>query len=418
MEIRETIAQSWTSLMRNRTRSVLTMMGIVWGLTTVVLLLGYGQSVSESVLHAFIGIGNNVIMVWGGQTSMHAGGQRAGKRIGFKYADVQAVRDEAPLVRFVSAEWDDNFGFKYGNKVVSVSTKAVQYPYGEMRRLQIASGRYFEESDFTEHRHVLIIGPNAAKKIFGNRNPVGEQVTIKGQSWEVIGLLQLKIQDASNNGPDNECVFIPFESMADVNDRRDPQMIVFQPVSPELHKAALLQVREVLGRRHGFNGKDDKATPEWDTVEDAKDIEKFGIALQAVLGLIGALTLGVGGVGVMNIMLVSVTERTKEVGLRKALGARKRDIALHFLLEALVLTFGAGVVGMLFAVLLAHSIPPMPLYAEMYKTAAHEGDIFLKTNASVMLTSFLILTLVGVLSGVWPAMKAAEMDPVEALRFE
>jgi putative ABC transport system permease protein len=418
MRIKELILQSWDALARNRLRSILTMMGIVWGLTTVVLLLGYGQSVSEGVLAAFLGIGNNVIMVWEGQTSMQAGGQRAGKRIHFKYDDLQAIRDEAPLVRLLSGEWDDGLAYKYGDKIISVSSKAVQYPYGEMRKLNIAEGRYFEESDFTEHRHVLIFGPNAAKKVFGNRDPVGDHVTINGATWDVIGLLKVKIQDSSNNGPDNENVFLPFESLSDINDQRDPEMIAFQPVSALQHKAALGQVREVLARRHNFNPKDDKSSPEWDTVDDTKQIEQFGIALRLILGFIGVLTLGVGGVGVMNIMLVSVTERTKEVGLRKALGARNRDIALQFLVEALVLTFAAGLVGMLVSVLLAHAIPPMPLYSELYKTANHEGDIVLKTSSSVMLTAFVILAFVGVTAGMWPALKASRMEPVEALRYE
>jgi putative ABC transport system permease protein len=418
MRLKELILQSWDALARNRLRSVLTMMGIVWGLTTVVLLLGYGQSVSDGVLTAFLGIGNNVIMVWQGQTSMQAGGQRAGKRIHFKYEDLQAIRDEAPLVRLLSGEWDDPLAYKYGDKIITVSSKAVQYPYGEMRKLNIAEGRYFEESDFAEHRHVLIFGPNAAKKVFGNRDPVGDHVTINGESWDVIGLLQLKIQDSSNNGPDNENVFLPFESLSDLNDQRDPEMIAFQPVTALEHKAALGQVREVLARRHNFNPKDDKSSPEWDTVEDTKEIEQFGIALRLILGFIGVLTLGVGGVGVMNIMLVSVTERTKEVGLRKALGARNRDIAFQFLVEALVLTFAAGLVGMLVSVLIAHAIPPMPLYSEMYKTANHEGDIILKTSGGVMLTAFVILAFVGVTAGMWPALKASRMEPVEALRYE
>ena len=418
MRLKELIQQSWDALARNRLRSILTMMGIVWGLTTVVLLLGYGQSVSAGVLNAFLGIGNNVIMIWEGQTSMQAGGERAGKRIHFKYDDLEAIREEANLVRLVSAEWDDNFPYKYGDRVVTVSSKAVQYPYGEMRRLHVVEGRYFEEDDFREHRHVLIIGPNAAKKVFGNRDPVGESVTIDGESWEVIGELRLKIQDSSNNGPDNENIFMPFESMSDINDQRDPRMIVFQPVSSLEHKAALAQVREVLARRHSFNPRDDKSTPEWDTVDDTKDIQTFGLALQVILGFIGMLTLGVGGVGVMNIMLVSVTERTKEIGLRKALGARNRDIAWQFLVEALVLTFAAGAMGMLVSIVLAHAIPPMPLYSAMYKTANHEGDIFLRTSSNVMLTAFAILAVVGITSGIWPAWKAAQMEPVEALRYE
>jgi putative ABC transport system permease protein len=418
MRLKELILQSWDALARDRLRSILTMMGIVWGLTTVVLLLGYGESVSAGVLTAFLGIGNNVVMVWQGQTSMQAGGQRAGKRIHFKYEDLQAIRDEAPLVRLLSGEWDEGVAYKYGDKIITVSTKAVQYPYREMRKLNIGEGRYFEESDFAEHRHVLIFGPNAAKKVFGGRDPVGDHVTINGETWDVIGLLKLKIQDSSNNGPDNENVFLPFESLSDINDIRDPEMIVFQPVTALEHKAALAQVREVLAHRHNFNPKDDKSSPEWDTVEDTKEIQQFGIALRLILGFIGVLTLGVGGVGVMNIMLVSVTERTKEVGLRKALGARNRDIALQFLVEALVLTFAAGLVGMVVSVLLAHAIPPMPLYSEMYKTANHEGDIILKTSGSVMLTAFVILTFVGVTAGLWPALKASRMEPVEALRYE
>jgi putative ABC transport system permease protein len=331
---------------------------------------------------------------------------------------VEAIREEASLVRLVSAEWDDDFPYKYGDRIISVQTKAVQYPYGEMRRLKVAEGRYFEESDSTEHRHVLIFGPHAATKVFGNRDPVGEHVTIQGQSWDVIGLLETKIQDSSNNGPDNENAFMPFESMSDLNDRRDPGVIVFQPVTPLLHKAALAQLREVLARKHNFNPKDDKAVPDWDTVDDAVETRQFGLALRLILGFIGVLTLGVGGVGVMNIMLVSVTERTKEVGLRKALGARSFDIALQFLVEALVLTFAAGAVGMLLSVMLAHAIPPMPLYSEMYKTANHEGDIFLRTSGSVMLTAFMILAFVGVTAGLWPALKAAKMEPIEALRYE
>ena len=245
--------------------------------------------------------------------------------------------------------------------------------------------------------------------------PVGDHVSINGQTWDVIGLLQLEIQDAANNGPDNENVFLPFESLRDINDQRDPEMIVFQPVTADLAATtALGQVREVLARRHNFNPKDDKSSPEWDTVDDVKQIQQFGIALRLILGFIGVLTLGVGGVGVMNIMLVSVTERTREVGLRKALGARNRDIAMQFLVEALVLTFAAGAVGMVVSVLLAHAIPPMPLCSEMYKTANHDGDIFLKTSGSVLLIAFVILSLVGVTAGTWPALKASRMEPVEA----
>jgi putative ABC transport system permease protein len=418
MFLKELISQSWQALMRNRLRSVLTMLGIVWGLASVVLLLAYGQGLGGSVLHAFMNMGNNVIVIWPGQTSLQAGGQRAGKRVTYEYDDVEAVRDEVPIVRAVSAEADHDFGFKLGTRVVSLNVRGVEFPYGQMRRLDIEEGRYFNEGDFLEHRRVVILGSDANKKVFQGAPSVGQRVSIGGLDFEVIGVLRNKIQDSMYNGPDNGDGFIPFAVFRDLRNVRNPDLIIFQPTAPELNKKALAAVREVIARRHHFDPKDEKATPEWDTIEDGAMMRAFSLGLQAVLGLIGAVTLGVGGVGVMNIMLVSVTERTREIGLRKALGARRRQVLVQFLLEALVLTFAGGLIGMGVAVFLTWVIPPMPLYSEMYKTANHEGDIFLHASSAVMAVSFVILSLVGITSGFFPALKASRLDPVEALRYE
>ena len=253
MNMGEAFTESIESLRRNRLRSGLTMLGIVWGLVTVVLLLSYGGAVGSAVMEGFHGLRPQRHHDLG-RADIDAGGRRAvGQKIKLKDGDMEAVRDSLPFLSAISRETDDSFSVKYGPKVVAIQSKAVDLPYGRMRRLDVEQGRYFEAADFSDHRQVIIFGAHAAEKLFNGYPPVGEVVQVEGQPFTVIGVLRNKIQDSSNNGPDNENIFVPFDTMRTLRQQRDPDSIVFQPSSPELHLRAIQAVRTVLAQRDHFD---------------------------------------------------------------------------------------------------------------------------------------------------------------------
>src|SRR5437660_11385564 len=216
MFLKELILQGWQSLMRDLMRSALTMLGSVWGLAVGVLLLGYVQRLGGGVLDAFVNMGNNVIVLWPGQTSTQAGGQRAGKKVTYELEDVEAIRDEVPIVRAVSGEIDRDFGFKIGTRVVSIMTRGVDMPYGQMRKLDLADGRYFNEGDFSDHRRVVILGYEAAKKVFQGAPGTGQEVQIGGLDLAGRGSMRNQTPATMYQGTDNENAFIPFGLMRDL----------------------------------------------------------------------------------------------------------------------------------------------------------------------------------------------------------
>jgi len=385
---------------------------------SVVMLLAYGEGFNQAILRGFKGaFGDGVSVMWPGQTSMQAGGERAGKAIRFRITDAEAV-GQLPLIKAWSPEYMQEVTVAYGPKQAGYRARGVAPAYGTIRSQPAASGRFLDAEDVRLQRKVVFIGSEVARKLFGNIPPVGQQVRIKGIPFDVIGVGKQKVQLSNYGRPDRESVFIPYTTAGQVWNTEYVSDIVFQEVDPTLHERVKEQVMTTLGKRLRFNPQDDRAVRSFGSAESQKIIGGIVLGLKLVMSFIGILTLAIGGVGVMNIMLVSVTERTREIGLRKALGAKPRNILTQFLLEAAVLTFIGGAVGMLIAVTLAHVIPPMPLYSEQFKTANHEGDIFLRTSAPVMIASFVILSIVAISSGFYPAMKAARMDPVEALRYD
>ncbi|MBI1748662.1 MAG: ABC transporter permease [Acidobacteria bacterium] len=414
----EILRQSWEALNRHRLRSFLTMLGIVWGIVAVAILIAYGHSFRVILVRSFEAFGRSAVVCWPGQTSEQAGGERAGRRVRFEKEDLEIVRQEAGLVKQISLETVRWLAIAYGDRVANTAIRGVYPEYGEIRNQVANHGRWITPEDFMERRRVVILGGRLREKLFGGRPAVDETVQIGGVRFMVIGTMARKLNMSSYFTSDDESAFIPYTAAGDLWNSRYANVLVFAPIAPTFEKKATEQVRAAIAKRQRFSPTDKRAITAYGREEFRPIIDSITIGLQALLVFIGALTLGIGGVGVMNIMLVSVDERIREIGLRRALGARRRHIRRQFLSEALVLTLMGGIIGILAAYLVAGGIGRLPLLGPILADTTGDGDIHLRLSAVTIAISTGILILVGMISGFVPALRAARLDPVEALRYE
>jgi len=401
-----------------RKRSLMTIVGIVWGIASFILLVAYGDGFERAMILGMSYFGDRIVVVWNGQTSMQAGGSRSGRVIRTTPEDVETLRQRATLVKKISPEVYEQMQLRWGDRITSAGIRAVNDEYGAIRGMFMGEGRFISADDLANMRRVAVLGYDLKQKLFSRSPALDQDLFINGIRFTVIGVVKKKIAISNYFDQDDNCAMIPINVMGIMADIRYNDVLVFQPVNGVLEDRAVRQVRTILGEVHKFNPLDEKALLLDRSSEGYQIIMGLCTATSILMDLIGIFTLAVAGVGIMNIMLFCVQERTHEIGILKALGARKRHIRLQFLGEALAMSMIGAVVGYVFAVLLAGWIGYIPFLSELFEDKSHQGDITLLVDSHAFFLSFTILTFIGLLSGLWPAIKASRLSPVEALRYE
>jgi putative ABC transport system permease protein len=419
MTIRGIFSEAGAALRFNKQRSLLTMASLAWGVSCFVILYSYGEGFGLALQTSFQAVGQDLILMFGGQTSSQAGGERSGRVIRLETTDSELIRDNVPLVGAVSAEMMiRGLNVVRGPREQNTMVRAVEPAYGKVRNMTVSDGRWISPEDYQTKHRVAVIGVKAWNKLFGEIPPVGETFSINGLQFQVIGLLKTKTQISNYNTPDNECIFIPLTTASLLKDIKYPSDIVWMPANPTFRKQAVKGVREVLARAHNFAPTDERALRLFIFNEFMKVIDTLSVALQVLLGLIGALTLAIGGIGLANIMLVSVTQRTREIGVLKSIGATRGAILLQFLVEAMAIVTVGGALGVLFGWGVTAGIQTLPLLGPLFKDEGGSGDIHLKISMFAVIVSTVVLEGIGLIAGFLPALRASRLDPIEALRYE
>jgi putative ABC transport system permease protein len=414
----EIFKQAWASLRRQPVRTCLTMAGIVWGIVAVTMLLAYGSGFRRVLMYTFDVFGHDIILCWPGTTSEQAGGERAGKKVEFERADVENLRAGATFAKQICPETVRFLGVSHEERSANTAIRGVCPAYGGMRNEIPSDGRWLNPEDEVNRRRVVFIGAILKRKLFAGKPAVGETVRIQGMRFTVIGTMDRKFSDSNYFRSDDESAWIPYSTAGDLWDTKSASVLVVTPVAPGLEKKTEQQVLQILAQRQHFSPTDERAVQMMAMAEFRPIMIGISYGLEFLLLFVGLLTLGIGGVGVMNIMLVTVDERVREIGLRRALGARRRHIRWQFLAEALALTLTGGAVGVVASIVIGKLIGTLPFLGPAYEDTSGKVDIHMQVSWEILAASVVLMVLVGVLSGLAPAMRAARLDPVEALRYE
>jgi putative ABC transport system permease protein len=399
-----------------KTRTALTLLAMIWGTIAVVLLLAFGEGLKISVSTGLLNAGERMFMIWGGETSVVYEGLPKGRVIRLIPTDLELLKRSIPEVDMVSLSYGrDNANLKVGDHKTNTYMEAVTPEFGEMRHMYAAAGgRFLDEQDIIQKRRVLFLGNKIAHDLFGDDDPIGRLVVLDGLPFKVIGVMQKKFQDSNNNGPDENRAIIPATTYAAIYGGIYVNQLLVRPRDEFRAPAVKKQIYQVLGRRYKFAAADDRALRMWDFIEDQKINNSIGLGIQIFMGMVGVFTLIVAGVGVANIMYVVVKERTREIGVKLAIGARKVHIMSQFVFEALLLSLIGGTVGLAFSAAAVWGVNLIPI----------EDNLALQYIARPSLSwpiatiCVSILVGIGLLAGLLPARKAANVDPVESLRYE